>query len=215
MLCNGGGLSQIPDDLPSGVEHLSLVKNNIRVLKTDAFQRYKSLRKLYLDGNAISHVQQFAFRGLGRLQELSMQNTPLDRLGPFTFSGLHNLTHLYLSHNHIRRIESYAFAGTSSIRLLVLTGNPTVRIDSSAFAGIQISLFLFFTLSVVGSINDSLSPVSWLIVTIEYGWPAPLPFMSSINLAVHHYSFITIKRFGGEKKGSRKGWASLIVQGRI
>ncbi|KAI9563290.1 hypothetical protein GHT06_010748 [Daphnia sinensis] len=135
VLCNGGGLSQIPDDLPPYVEHLSLIKNNIRQLKTDAFQRYKTLRKLYLDGNAISQVQAFAFRGLGRLQELSMQNTPLDRLGQFTFSGLHNLSHLYLANNQIRRIESYAFAGTSSIRLLVLTNNPTVRIDSSAFAG--------------------------------------------------------------------------------
>ncbi|KAK4025872.1 hypothetical protein OUZ56_014913 [Daphnia magna] len=137
VLCNGGGLSQIPDDLPPYVEHLSLIKNNIRQLKTDAFQRYKTLRKLYLDGNAINQVQAFAFRGLGRLQELSMQNTPLDRLGQFTFSGLHNLSHLYLANNQIRRIESYAFAGTSSIRLLVLTNNPTVRIDSSAFAGLS------------------------------------------------------------------------------
>lgn len=135
VLCNGGGLDRIPDDLPVGVEHLSLTKNNIRQLKTDSFQRYKSLRKLYLDGNAITHVQAFAFRGLTRLVELSLQNTPLERLGQFTFSGLHNLTHLYLANNNIRRIESYAFAGTSAIRLLVLTNNPTVRIDTSAFAG--------------------------------------------------------------------------------
>jgi hypothetical protein len=71
VLCNGGGLSQIPDDLPPYVEHLSLIKNNIGQLRTDAFQRYKSLRKLYLDGNAINQVQAFAFRGLGRLQEPS------------------------------------------------------------------------------------------------------------------------------------------------
>ena len=73
VLCNGGGLTQIPDDLPTSVEHLSLTKNKISELPTDAFRRFKRLRKLYLDGNAITSIKQFAFRGLSHLQEVGTQ----------------------------------------------------------------------------------------------------------------------------------------------
>ena len=72
VLCNGGGLTKIPEDIPLTVEHLSLTKNNIRELKTEAFSRFKHLRKLYLDGNAIVSIKQFAFRGLSRLQEVNL-----------------------------------------------------------------------------------------------------------------------------------------------
>ncbi|KAJ8935326.1 hypothetical protein NQ318_004488 [Aromia moschata] len=137
VLCNSGGLQQIPKKLlPPTVEHLSLTRNHFPIIKSDSFAGLRYLRKLSLDGNNISIIKPFAFRGLPRLRELSIQQTPLATVAQFAFAGLQNITSIYLSHNKIRKVEGYAFAGTSNLRLLVLTNNPIHKIDSHAFSGL-------------------------------------------------------------------------------
>lgn len=137
MLCNSGGLHEIPVKLlPATVEHLSLTRNHFPVIKSDAFAGLRFLKKLSLDGNNISIIKPFAFRGLPRLREISIQQTPLATVAQFAFAGLQNITSIYLSHNKIKKVEGYAFAGTSNLKLLVLTNNPIVKIESNAFSGL-------------------------------------------------------------------------------
>lgn len=89
MLCNTGGLTEIPiKTLPSTVEHLALTKNHFPVIKSDAFAGLRALRKLSLDGNNITTIKPFAFRGLPRLRELSIQHTPITSVAQFAFAGL-------------------------------------------------------------------------------------------------------------------------------
>lgn len=138
MLCNTGGLQEIPaKQLPAGIENLALTKNNFPVIKSDAFSGLRTLRKLSLDGNNITTIKPFAFRGLPKLRELSIQYTPLTTVGPFAFAGLQNITTILLSHNKIVHVEEFAFAGTSNVRLILLTNNPMLRIDSGAFSGLS------------------------------------------------------------------------------
>ncbi|KAG8230751.1 hypothetical protein J437_LFUL009811 [Ladona fulva] len=138
VLCNTGGLIEVPlRSLPASVEHLSLAKNDIPVIRSDAFAGLRSLQKLQLDGNNISVIRPFAFRGLPRLRELSITNAPLQALSQFAFAGLQNVTRILLPHNKIARIEGYAFAGTSNVRLLLLSHNPLLRIERAAFAGLS------------------------------------------------------------------------------
>lgn len=139
MLCNSGGLTEIPVKLlPATVEHLSLTRNHFPVIRSDAFAGLRALKKLSLDGNNISIIKPFAFRGLPRLREISIQQTPLATVAQFSFAGLQNITSIYLSHNKIKKVEGYAFAGTTNLKLLVLSNNPIVRIESNAFSGLSI-----------------------------------------------------------------------------
>lgn len=139
MLCNSGGLTEIPVKLlPPTVEHLSLTRNHFPVIRSDAFAGLRALKKLSLDGNNISIIKPFAFRGLPRLREISIQQTPLATVAQFSFAGLQNITSIYLSHNKIKKVEGYAFAGTTNLKLLVLSNNPILRIESNAFSGLSI-----------------------------------------------------------------------------
>uniref|UniRef100_A0A6P7F3Y0 Insulin-like growth factor-binding protein complex acid labile subunit n=1 Tax=Diabrotica virgifera virgifera TaxID=50390 RepID=A0A6P7F3Y0_DIAVI len=138
VLCNSGGLQEIPKKLlPPSVEHLSLTRNHFPIIKSDSFSGLRYLRKLSLDGNNISIIKPFAFRGLPRLRELSIQETPLATVAQFAFAGLQNISAIYLSHNKIKKVESYAFAGTSNLRLLVLTNNPLYKLERHAFSGLN------------------------------------------------------------------------------
>ncbi|XP_071453170.1 leucine-rich repeat-containing protein 4B [Hetaerina americana] len=138
VLCNTGGLTEVPlKTLPASVENLSLAKNDIPVIKSDAFTGLRALQRLYLDGNNITVIRPFAFRGLPRLRELSITNAPLTALSQFAFAGLQNVSRILLPHNRIARIEGYAFAGTSNVRLLLLLHNPLLRVERAAFAGLS------------------------------------------------------------------------------
>ncbi|KAK2716319.1 hypothetical protein QYM36_010781, partial [Artemia franciscana] len=143
ILCHGTKLTQIPEDMPSGVNHLSFTRNQIQEIRGDTLSRYKCLNKLYLDGNPITSIRPFAFKDLPRLEEISVQNTPLERLPNFAFAGLNNVTNVFLSHNRIKRIEGYVFTGSSNIQNILLTRNPVYRIESSAFSGLSEVRMLF------------------------------------------------------------------------
>lgn len=137
VLCNSGGLTEIPAKLlPDTVEHLSLTKNTFPIIKTDAFAGLRALRKLSLDGNNISIIKPFAFRGLPRLREISIQHTPLQAVGSFAFAGLQNITSILLGYNQIKMVEQYAFAGTSNVRWIKLNNNPMQKVNTSAFTGL-------------------------------------------------------------------------------
>ncbi|XP_018336419.1 leucine-rich repeat and immunoglobulin-like domain-containing nogo receptor-interacting protein 1 [Agrilus planipennis] len=137
VLCNSGGLSEIPLKLlPPTVEQLSFKRNHFAVIRSDAFAGLRMLKKLSLDGNNISVIKPFAFRGLPRLKELSIQHSPLPTLAQFAFAGLQNITSIILSNNKIRLVECYCFAGTSNLKQIVLSNNPIMRIQANAFSGL-------------------------------------------------------------------------------
>ncbi|XP_044003493.1 toll-like receptor 13 [Aphidius gifuensis] len=136
VLCNTGGLYEIPTYLNHGVEDLSLSKNNFLIIESDAFSSLRSLKKLSLDGNNITSIKPFGFRGLSRLTDLSIQHTPLNYIGSYSFATLQNITLLMLSHNRIKYIEENSFAGSTNIKLIYLSNNPLITIQSRAFAGL-------------------------------------------------------------------------------
>ena len=138
MLCNTGGLQEIPvKHFPPTVEHLSLTKNNFPIIKSDAFGGLRALKKLTLDGNNITTIKPFAFRGLPRLKELSIQYTPLTTVAAFAFAGLQNISTIILGHNKILRVEGYAFAGSANVKMILLTNNPMIKLEPFAFSSLS------------------------------------------------------------------------------
>ncbi|XP_058789497.1 leucine-rich repeat-containing protein 70-like isoform X2 [Phymastichus coffea] len=136
ILCNTGGLTDIPSRLPSDLEQLSLSKNNFSIIRSDAFARLRSLRKLSLDNNLVGIIKPFAFRGLSKLESLSIQHTSLAHIDQFSFTALQNVSSVILAYNKIAYIMGKAFAGSSQIQYIVLSHNPLKTIYSNAFSGL-------------------------------------------------------------------------------
>lgn len=119
------------------IDSLTLSKNNIPLIRSEALVELKNLGELYLDNNNITRIGRFAFKGLPKLRKLSIQNTSLNKLEKFSFSGLQNLTFILLNDNRIRSIEESAFAGSFNIRMIFLHHNPIHIVQSKAFANLR------------------------------------------------------------------------------
>jgi Leucine-rich repeat (LRR) protein len=121
------------------VETLSLVRNGITHVPPDYFKRFKRLRRLYLDHNAIAYVAPHFLRGTpSGLKTVSMQDNDLKSLSPFSFGEVHDVGDISLRKNRIRVVRSFAFAGSSKINMLMLGGNPIQRLEEWAFTGAHV-----------------------------------------------------------------------------
>lgn len=66
-------MSEIPNNLPGTVEHLTFSRNSLPALVTEMFIRWRHLKELDLNDNHIRDIKPFAFRGLGQLKKISIQ----------------------------------------------------------------------------------------------------------------------------------------------
>ncbi|KAG7160566.1 Leucine-rich repeat and immunoglobulin-like domain-containing nogo receptor-interacting protein 1-like [Homarus americanus] len=134
VICNGGGLTRVPDNLHDTVEDLSFSRNALAALTTDMFRRWRQLKVLTLNDNQIRDIKPFAFRGLGHLKEISIQ---------FSFAGLENVNQINLCKNRIATIHPYVFAGSRNIGMILLQENPLIKIKARAFSGLRTAQFLY------------------------------------------------------------------------
>ncbi|XP_063592201.1 slit homolog 2 protein-like [Penaeus indicus] len=143
VICNKGSLESIPDNLPATVEELKFSRNPLPGLTSDMFRRWRKLRTLTLDDNAIRDIKPFAFRGLASLHEISIQNNPLTELPQFSFAGLENVSLINLSKNRIEAIHPYVFAGSRNLGIINLKENPLIRVEARAFSGLRNIHFIY------------------------------------------------------------------------
>ncbi|GAB6029294.1 hypothetical protein CHUAL_005059 [Chamberlinius hualienensis] len=144
VICNYGGLTEVPENLPSTTRHLSLNENHIGELRADAFQELIEIQSIHLDNNNITTIAPYSFRGVKDADEITLQNNPLDHLPSYSFSDMDNVGRVYLSYNRISSIHANAFYGSKNIREISLIGNPLKRIESHAFSGLQHIRFFYF-----------------------------------------------------------------------
>ncbi|XP_066951968.1 leucine-rich repeat and immunoglobulin-like domain-containing nogo receptor-interacting protein 1 isoform X2 [Macrobrachium rosenbergii] len=143
VICNGGGLADLPLNLPDTVEELSFDRNNLSSLTTDMFREWRKLRDISLNDNQIRIIKPFAFRGLGHLKKIFIQNNPLTELPQFAFAGLENVSQINLCNNKISNIQSYVFAGSRNLGMILIQDNPLIRIQAKAFSGLRTVQFIY------------------------------------------------------------------------
>ncbi|CAM9608481.1 unnamed protein product [Lampetra planeri] len=90
LLLNDNKLENIPAVIRelTSLERLSLARNEIVTVRSDALHTLSSLRHLELQGNRISHVEGGAFRGLSALTELNFGDNSLSTLTPDPLADL-------------------------------------------------------------------------------------------------------------------------------
>ena len=131
--CRSRNLTEIPSDIPKRALLLDLQSNDIRSIKTGAFQQLSHLKRLLLANTTFSKVPVGAFVGLHSLKFLSLLDNKISLLEKDAFVSLENVEHLGLGNNKIKRIHPLAFRGMKRLKYLSLLNNSITQLESGIF----------------------------------------------------------------------------------
>ncbi|KAM4617059.1 leucine-rich repeat transmembrane neuronal protein 4 [Polymixia lowei] len=128
VYCESGIFQDIPENISTGCQGLSLRYNNLLVLLPYQFAHLNQLIWLYLDHNAISVIDALAFHGVRRLKELILSSNKITYLHNNTFSAVPNLRNLDLSYNQLQSLQPGHFYGLRKLQNLHLRSNGLKQI---------------------------------------------------------------------------------------
>ncbi|KAG5880820.1 hypothetical protein JTB14_019464 [Gonioctena quinquepunctata] len=121
------------------VKVLDLRYNNLaRIPK--CLENTASLKRLFLDFNIISVLEQNVFMYLTSLEYLSLQQNNIEFVNKRAFFGLQNLQILDLSRNLISQLHVGQFANMSKLRILNLSGNSLNYLARDIFRNTSIEM---------------------------------------------------------------------------
>ncbi|KAM9823315.1 leucine-rich repeat transmembrane neuronal protein 4 [Syngnathus typhle] len=133
VYCESGVFQDIPENITTGCQGLSLRYNNLLVLMPYQFAHLNQLVWLYLDHNSISAVDVLAFHGVRRLKELIISSNKIAHLHNNTFSAIPNLRNLDLSYNKLQSLQPGHLFGLRKLQNLHLRSNGLKLITVRTF----------------------------------------------------------------------------------
>ncbi|XP_073323228.1 leucine-rich repeat transmembrane neuronal protein 4 [Pagrus major] len=123
VYCESGIFQDIPANITTGCQGLSLRYNNLLVLLPYQFAHLNQLIWLYLDHNSINSIDALAFHGVRRLKELILSSNKISHLHNKTFRAIPNLRNLDLSYNKLQSLQPGHFYGLRKLQNLHLRSN--------------------------------------------------------------------------------------------
>ncbi|XP_039262601.2 slit homolog 1 protein-like isoform X2 [Styela clava] len=142
MQCIERGLTSVPTGIPRSIEKIELQGNNISHITRSDFAGLRKLRILYLDENQIVSIEKNSFGENNLLEILRLNNNELTILPENLFSKLRALQRLDLSHNRIGIIQKKTFRGPNSLRTLQLSNNEISCLHESSLRPVRSVEFL-------------------------------------------------------------------------
>lgn len=133
VYCESGIFQDIPENITTGCQGLSLRYNNLLVLLPYQFAHLNQLIWLYLDHNSINTVDALAFHGVRRLKELILSSNKITHLHNNTFSAIPNLRNLDLSYNQLQSLQPGHLYGLRKLQNLHLRSNGLKQIFIRTF----------------------------------------------------------------------------------
>ncbi|XP_029367049.1 leucine-rich repeat transmembrane neuronal protein 4-like [Echeneis naucrates] len=133
VYCESGIYQDIPENITTGCQGLSMRYNNLLVLLPYQFAHLNQLIWLYLDHNAINAIDALAFHGVRRLKELILSSNKINHLHNNTFSAVPNLRNLDLSYNQLQYLQPGHFYGLRKLQNLHLRSNGLKQIFVRTF----------------------------------------------------------------------------------
>lgn len=133
VYCESGIFQDIPENITTSCQGLSLRYNNLLVLLPYQFAHLNQLIWLYLDHNSINAIDALAFHGVRRLKELILSSNKISHLHNNTFSAIPNLRNLDLSYNQLQLIHPGHFYGLRKLQNLHLRSNGLKQIFIRTF----------------------------------------------------------------------------------
>ncbi|XP_029459927.1 leucine-rich repeat transmembrane neuronal protein 4 isoform X1 [Rhinatrema bivittatum] len=133
VYCESHAFRDIPQNISSGSQGLSLRYNSIQKLKLNQFAGLTQLIWLYLDHNYISSIDEDAFQGIRRLKELILSSNKITNLHNKTFHSVPNLRNLDLSYNKLQMLQYEQFKGLRKLLILHLRSNSLKSVPIRVF----------------------------------------------------------------------------------
>ncbi|XP_028852895.1 leucine-rich repeat transmembrane neuronal protein 4 isoform X1 [Denticeps clupeoides] len=133
VYCESGSFQDVPENISSGCQGLSLRYNGLPRLQPYQFAHLNQLVWLYLDHNSISTVDSLAFQGLRRLKELILSSNKISQVENSTFYSVPNLRNLDLSYNQLQLLRPGYFHGLRKLQSLHLRSNSIKTIPIRTF----------------------------------------------------------------------------------
>ena len=123
-------LTSIIPNLPSSLQNLDYVGNNIKVLPSFGFKDLVNLETFEYRSGGLTTLEDNAFAGLGKIRILDfMEGKISSPITKDTFNGLTGLQTFYLDINQIPSIAVGALHDLGSMTSLWLSGNNLTRLE--------------------------------------------------------------------------------------
>ncbi|KAM9313240.1 leucine-rich repeat-containing protein 17 [Gastrophryne carolinensis] len=97
--CQEKKQTSVSQDWPEDLIHILLARNQIRIIKNNAFSKFQNLKSLDLQQNEIRKIEKHAFVGLKKLSTLLLQHNRIKTLSEEVFIHMPRLTYLRLYDN--------------------------------------------------------------------------------------------------------------------
>ena len=138
VTCDNTSLTAVPFIPFTGVRHLWLTQNKIKVLERDIFfsRELTDLSILNIQRCGLSKIDLEAFSGLTKLRFLFIHANDLSEIIPGTFGNMSNLEHLDLEYNRVKHLRSDMFSGLINLKYIYLTNNELQSINPDTFLGL-------------------------------------------------------------------------------
>ncbi|XP_041087804.1 leucine-rich repeat transmembrane neuronal protein 4-like isoform X2 [Polyodon spathula] len=133
VYCESNGFRDVPNNVSTGCQGLSLRYNSLQKLRAGHFSRLHQLIWLYLDHNYITAVDGDAFQGTRRLKELILSSNKISQLSNRTFHAVPNLRNLDLSYNKLQALQPEQLRGLRKLLSLHLRSNALKSIPIRVF----------------------------------------------------------------------------------
>lgn len=116
---------------------LKLSKNSIKFIESDAFENQKSLKKIHLDRNEISQIDDKVFTFTPQLEILQLENNNLKTLSENLFQNLPELKKISLADNKIEKLTAETFKNNQNLENLDVSNNKLKFINSKILTDIK------------------------------------------------------------------------------
>lgn len=143
----GCAISSIGDQFKGlqELEVLSLPKNQIDTIASDALADNLNLKELYLWRNKLTYVNDQHFKSTKNLIILDLSYNEIASIDPSAFKNLNKLTQLDLYHNKLTCIDAKMFHGVTRVEELNFKGNKIEYIETGTFAGLKSLKMVFLS----------------------------------------------------------------------
>jgi Leucine-rich repeat (LRR) protein len=115
------------------LKFVTLSRNEISTIDSNAFTDLFKLETLYLDNNNLEYVSSRLFSSLENLKSLNLCVNKIETLSPKTFHALRNLESLHLKDNNLQFLHKDLFATLGNLKNITLNNNNVEVIHANLF----------------------------------------------------------------------------------
>ncbi|CAH1256877.1 LRIG3 [Branchiostoma lanceolatum] len=185
------------------VHTLALIDADITDVENNTFDGFSRLRRMSLDSNRLTNVEQTWFAGLGKLLTLILSNNHIKQIDSGSFMHLTRLHLLNLENNLLQVVDPAWLFGLTRVKIMILGSNAIDSISPGSFRHLQLTW-----LDLSGNDLSCLDGAVFQGQSLLFRLHISSGMLSSVHDAKSHGMTWGLHRFVGQMRKS----ATLVVE---